>query len=154
MSEAKATKITGWHVLAMFVCGFSIIISVNLTLAFNAVSTFPGVEAKNSYVASQVFDRNRVAQEALGWEVAAVIEKDQLILSIQKDGAPVQPEIEQATFGRATSVAADQTPAFAFDGEAFVAPIDAGPGNWNLRLKARAEDGTLFTQRIIVRKSG
>lgn len=153
MMQQTGTKITGWHVLAVFVFGFSIIISVNLTLAFNAVRTFPGIEVKNSYVASQSFDRDRTAQEALGWDVAAVIENGQLILSIEKDGAPIKAQIEAATFGRATSVAADQTPVFAFDGRAFVAPIDAGPGNWNLRLKARAADGTLFAQRVIVRRA-
>lgn len=153
MTQTHARKITGWHVLAMFVFGFSIIISVNLTLAFNAVSTFPGIEVKNSYVASQSFDRDRAAQEALGWDVAAVVESGQLILSIEQDGVPVDAEIEHATFGRATSVAADQSPAFAFNGTAYVAPVEAGPGNWNLRLKARAADGTLFAQRIIVRTS-
>jgi hypothetical protein len=29
--------------------------------------------------------------------------------------------------------------------------VIAGEGNWNLRLKARARDGTLFQQRIIVK---
>ena len=55
----------GHHVLIMFVGGFSIIIAVNMTLAFNAVSTFPGLETKNSYVASQSFDADRAAQEAV-----------------------------------------------------------------------------------------
>lgn len=154
MTQTKETKITGWHVLGVFVLGFGIIISVNLTLAFNAVRTFPGIEVKNSYVASQSFDRDRAAQEALGWEVGAAIEDDALVLRIEKNGRPVEASIEAATFGRATSVAADQTPQFAFDGQAFVAPIKAGPGNWNLRLKARAADGTLFSQRIIVRAKG
>ena len=44
------TEIKGWHVLAAFVLAFSVIIGVNLTLAFNAVRTFPGLEVKNSYV--------------------------------------------------------------------------------------------------------
>ncbi|HBR40028.1 MAG TPA: nitrogen fixation protein FixH, partial [Sulfitobacter pontiacus] len=51
--------LTGWHVLAMFIGGFSIIISVNLALAFNAVRTFPGKETESSYVASQNFDTDR-----------------------------------------------------------------------------------------------
>ena len=144
-------EITGWHVLAGFVLAFGIIIAVNLTLAVNAVRTFPGLEVKNSYVASQSFDADRTAQEALGWDVAAVVEGDVLRLTILKDGAALAPVIEQAIFGRATSVVADQNLDFAFDGRALVAPVEAGPGNWNLRLKARAEDGTLFQQRIIVR---
>ncbi|MEM9970975.1 MAG: FixH family protein, partial [Pseudomonadota bacterium] len=41
-------ELKGWHVATMFVCGFAIIIAVNLTLAFSAVRTFPGLEVKNS----------------------------------------------------------------------------------------------------------
>ena len=145
-------QITGWHVLAVFGLAFSIIITVNLTLAYNAVQTFPGLEVKNSYVASQSFDADRAAQEALGWEVSARVERGTLWLDM-RDGAgvPVVPVIEKAVFGRATSTAADQTPQLVWTGTAFAAPVDSGPGNWNLRLEARAEDGTLFKQRIIVR---
>ena len=148
-----AREIKGWHVFTAFALAFSIIIAVNLTLAYNAVRTFPGLEVKNSYVASQSFDEDRTAQEALGWEVAALLEGDQLRLSVSKDGTPQVPLIEQAIFGRATSVAADQVPEFTFDGTGFVAPVQAGPGNWNLRIKARSAEGTLFQQRIVVQVS-
>ena len=50
------TEIKGWHVFATFAAAFGIIISVNLTLAFKAVATFPGLEVRNSYIASQSFD--------------------------------------------------------------------------------------------------
>ena len=143
-------EIKGWHVLAGFCMAFGIIISVNLTLAFNAVRTFPGLEVKNSYVASQAFDANRAAQLALGWDVSAQLNGDVLSLFILKDEIPVSPIIEAATFGRATHVGQDQTPAFQFDGQALRAIIKGGAGNWNLRLRARAQDGTLFEQRIIV----
>ncbi|WP_348524158.1 FixH family protein [Phaeobacter sp. J2-8] len=144
-------KITGWHVFGAFALAFGIIISVNLTLAFQAVRTFPGLEVKNSYVASQTFDVQRNAQEALAWDVAATLENDQLRLEISQDGIPVQPRITKAVFGRATHVGEDQQPVFAFDGRAFLADVQGGGGNWNLRLTAQAEDGTLFQQRIIVR---
>jgi len=123
---------------------------VNLTLAFNAVRTFPGLEVKNSYVASQSFDADRAAQEALNWTVAARLEGQDLVLSVRQDGQALEPIIENAIFGRATMVTADQTPAFVFDGSDFRAPVNAGAGNWNLRLRARAIDGTLFQQRVIV----
>ena len=55
----KDFKLTGGHVLAMFVAMFGVIITVNMILAFSAVKTFPGLEVKNSYVASQSFDRDR-----------------------------------------------------------------------------------------------
>lgn len=143
-------EIKGWHVFSAFAVAFGIIIAVNLTLAFNAVATFPGLEVKNSYVASQSFDSDRDAQESLEWTVRAQVDGELLRLSILQDGAPIAPVIESATFGRATNVADDQTPEFRFDGTAYIAPVNASKGNWNLRLKARAEDGTLFQQRIIV----
>ena len=144
-------EIKGWHVFAGFGAAFGVIVAVNLTLAYQAVRTFPGLEVANSYVASQVFDESRAAQEALGWVVSAQLDGDNLSLVILENGTPISPNIEQATFGRATHVGQDQTPDFVFDGEALRAVIEGGGGNWNLRLKARSEDGTLFEQRIIVR---
>lgn len=145
------TELKGWHVFAGFAGAFSIIIAVNLTLAFQAVKTFPGLEVKNSYVASQKFDVEKVAQLALGWDVSATLTGQILSLVILKDGMPIAPRIESATFGRATNVQYDESPVFTFNGEALVASVNAGPGNWNLRLRARAEDGTLFQQRIVIR---
>ena len=143
-------QITGWHVLAVFVAAFATIISVNLTLAYNAVHSFPGLEVKNSYVASQAFDADRAAQEALGWDVSARLTGAVLELEILQNQAGIEPEIISATFGRATHVQADQTPDFTYHQGRFTALVEAGEGNWNLRLKARAADGTLFQQRIIV----
>lgn len=149
-----ARRITGWHVLAMFGAGFGIIIAVNVTLAVNAVRTFPGLEVKNSYVASQSFDADRAAQEALDWDVSARLDRGSLWLRFDKAGTPVQPEIVKAVFGRATVAAADRSPNFAWTGSEFVAPLrigaDEARGNWNLRLVARAEDGTVFKQRVVV----
>lgn len=143
-------ELKGWHVAAIFGLGFGTIITVNATLAVNAVRSFPGLEVKNSYVASQSFDANRSAQEALGWDVAAWIEDGLLMLTFEDAGVPVSPIIEAATFGRATSVSMDQTPVFHFDGTVFSAPITAGAGNWNLRIVARSVEGTTFQQRIVV----
>jgi nitrogen fixation protein FixH len=145
------TEIKGWHVFAGFSAAFGVIIAVNLTLAFQAVATFPGLEVRNSYVASQSFDADRAAQLALGWDVTAELTDHELTLTILENGTPIDPIIESATFGRATNVTFDETPAFVFDGQALRAQVTAGDGNWNLRLKARAADGTLFQQRIIVR---
>lgn len=144
-------QITGWHVFGSFALAFSVIIGVNLVLAYNAVHSFPGLEVKNSYVASQSFDADRDAQVALGWDVGAFVEDGFVTLNITQGGTPVSALIEQATFGRATSVAQDQELEFRRRIGAYIAPVKAGAGNWNLRLKARAPDGTLFQQRIIVR---
>ena len=60
-------EITGWHVFAIFALGFGTIVTVNLTLAWNAVHSFPGLEVKSSYVASQAFDRDRAAPRKKRW---------------------------------------------------------------------------------------
>ncbi len=86
--------ITGWHIFGLFVLGFGTIIAVNLTLAFNAVRTFPGLEVKNSYVASQSFEADRAAQNALNWTVSAHVFDGELVLSFDQDGIKVEPSIE------------------------------------------------------------
>ena len=151
MEKATGRVMTGRKFLIIMIVAFSIIIAVNLTLAFQAVATFPGLEVKNSYVASQSFDADREAQLALGWDVAATVDAGQIRLSFRKDGAPVEPVIVSAVLGRATNVASDQEPILVFDGNDFTAPVDLATGNWNLRLVARADNGTEFKQRVVVK---
>lgn len=155
MSNVKQREFTGRHMLMIMVAAFGTIIVVNLTMAYNAVSTFPGLEVKNSYVASQQFDTNRDAQLALGWDVSAKVDEDTLHLTILDDtGAPVQAELVSATLGRATHVRDDFAPAFTWTGQDFTAPVDLAGGNWNLRLQAAAADGTTFQQRIVIYVKG
>ena len=144
-------QLTGRHVAMIFGGAFSIIITVNLALAYNAINTFPGLEVKNSYLAIQSFDANRAEQEALGWSVRAEAREGQLLLSVTDDkGAPVEVSRLDATLGRATHVKDDSTPNFVFDGTRYVAPADLAPGNWNIRMVAVADDGTMFRQRVVL----
>jgi nitrogen fixation protein FixH len=151
MSAATSAprKLTGLKVLGFFFVMYGIIITVNMTLAVNAVRTFPGLETDNSYVASQKFDDWRAAQEALGWTSVAVVENGELILDLRDaDGAPVADVAITSVLGRATNVSDDIVPAFRFDGAVWRAPVDLNPGNWDLRLDAVATDGTLFQKRL------
>lgn len=143
--------ITGRKVFFGMAGAFGVIISVNLFLAYSAVQTFPGLEVRNSYVASQNFDDQRAAQEALNWTVSANVSDEELHLFINDaDGQAVQVRDLDATFGRATSVRDDQTPAFVFTGTHYAAPVTTAAGNWNLRMTATAADGTPFRQRVVV----
>ncbi len=143
--------ITGRHVLIGFVSAFAVIISVNLFLAYSAVRTFPGLEVENSYVASQEFNVRKAEQEALGWTVQADHANGKLILAItDTEGKPVQVGALEAIVGRATHVFDDVTPEFVFNGQAYIAYLDLGLGNWNIRMEATALDGTKFTQRVIL----
>ena len=144
-------EITGKHVLFGFVGAFGVIITVNLVMAYNAVKTFPGLEVKNSYIASQEFDVRKASQVALGWTVDAEHEDGVLRLVIEDaEGKPVQPAKMQAILGRPTQIKDDQELSFTFDGTAFVTPVTITDGNWNIRMTAVADDGSAFQQRLIL----
>ena len=152
MSERQ---ITGRQVFFVTASAFSIIIAVNLTLAFNAVSTFPGLEVKNSYVASQSFDKRRDAQEALGWDVGVAHEGDELTITFRgADGAAIEAGNVAVLIGRKTNSAHDQSPDLSYSDGVFRAPVALDPGFWTVRLTATAEDGTPFQKRLSLRVRG
>lgn len=67
-----ARPFTGWHMTAIIVAFFGVVIAVNATLATLASRTFSGTVVDNSYVASQQFNSWLAAgraQKALGWTV-------------------------------------------------------------------------------------
>lgn len=148
-------QFTGKHVLAIFIAAYVVIISVNLTLAWSAVSTFPGLEVQNSYVASQGFNDRLAAQRELGWQTSVRVEEGELLLTITgPDGQPAEVTEIAATLGRATHVRDDITPAFLRTATGFSAPVTLEPGYWHLRLVAHAADGTEFRQRLSFRHGG
>lgn len=141
--------LTGRHVLAITVTAFSIIIGVNVLMAVKAVSTFPGLEVDNSYVASQSFDRDRAAQQALGWKVSADYDGKELVLAIRDaQGNPARIRDLAVTVGRPTYIADDQHPQMTYRGGLYSAPMVLKPGLWNIHVVAKAWDGTEFRQRI------
>lgn len=146
-------KLTGWHVLAMFVGGFGLIIGVNLFMAYSAVSTFPGMEVDSSYADSQTFDDRRYAQEALGWNARVEIPGDgTLVLHlVDEAGAPVAPAELTALLTRPTNREEDRLLELARVNGAFVAPVVLGDGQWRLRLTGVARDGTEYRHNITFR---
>ena len=146
-------KLTGWHVLAIFVVGFGIIFGVNFFMAYRAVSTFPGLEVSSSYADSQTFDDRRLAQEALGWHASVEIPGDgTLILHLVDDaGAPVYPAELTALLTRPTNRTDDQTLALTRVNGTFVAPATIGDGQWRLRVTGTARDGTEYRHNITFR---
>ncbi|MGS4946876.1 FixH family protein [Meridianimarinicoccus sp. RP-17] len=143
-------ELTGRKVLWMFVGFFGVIITVNLVMAFFAVRTFSGLEVANSYDASQGYDEAREAQLALGWDVSAEYGEGEIavILRDAETGAPAAVTDLTALVGRATHQRADFTPDFERRGARFAAPATLDPGNWVVRLRATASDGTVFRQRL------
>lgn len=144
-------EITGRKVLFFTVGAFGVIITVNLVMAYQAVSTFPGLEVQNSYVASQNFDDARTAQLALGWTMTPdydPVDKRLFLDFKQPDGGPAQLSDLSVLVGRTTEAREDQRPEFIYAAGLWTAPLDLAPGRWLLRVSAKAEDGTLFSQRV------
>jgi nitrogen fixation protein FixH len=143
-------KLTGWHVLAIFVGGFGIIFAVNFYMAYSAVSTFPGMEVSSSYADSQTFDERRDAQEALGWNASVALDGDMLILTlVDAAGRPVYPAELDALLTRPTNRTEDQALELTRGPNGVLtAPVEVSEGRWRLRLTGVARDGTEYRNNI------
>ena len=72
---------TGRHMLFAMLAFFGVIIAVNLTMAAFATKSWTGLVVKNSYVASQAFNREleqAKVQAARGWTGDITYRKVQL----------------------------------------------------------------------------
>lgn len=141
-------ELTGKHVFAITAGAFAVIIGINVLLAVKAVSTFPGLEVDNSYVAGQDFNERKAAQEMLGWSMTPGYDKGRMTLAFRDpDGLPVAVEDLQVLVGRTTEASDDAFPVFARAGDLYAADLALGKGKWMVKVTARAADGTLFEQR-------
>lgn len=144
-------EITGRHVLAITTGAFGIIIAVNLLLAYKAIATFPGLEVKNSYVASQGFDARRHAQQELGWVLDHHYDPAAGRLSLNltgPDGAPAPISAIKVLVGRATEAKDDQNPRMVLINGQWQADLALPPGKWLLKVEAVSDSGVLFEQRV------
>ncbi|SNR50534.1 nitrogen fixation protein FixH [Paracoccus sediminis] len=144
-----ARELTGRHVLIVTLAAFGVIIAVNGTMAVLAIGSFPGLEVANSYVASQRFDRDRRAQDALGWTARASHDGTNLMIEVL-DGQGGHPILRDfaVTVGRPTHRRADVAPEFQEAGGIYRTPLVLEPGAWTIRVRATSQDGTLFRQRL------
>ena len=143
--------ITGPKAFAIFASFFVVIIAVNVTLAVQAVAHLPGARGRATPTSPrQLFDRERDAQEALGWTAERPRDprRRRAWRSGTATGAPWPTPAVSAEIGRPTDRIDDQALALAFDGAAWAAPAALAPGRWQLRLRATAADGTAFRQDL------
>ena len=141
-------ELTGKHVLAITVSAFAVIIGVNVLLAVKAVSTFPGLEVDNSYVASQGFNTRKAAQEALGWTMQPGYDQGRMTLAFRdRAGQPVAVSNLEVLVGRTTEAKDDTYPAFVQEGPVYAADLPLHQGKWMVKVTATSADGTLFEQR-------
>jgi nitrogen fixation protein FixH len=151
MMTTAVKPFTGWHMLALALAFFGLIIGVNVFMAFKAISTFPGLEVASSYDDSQSFDKAKAAQIALGWTLVPSYDHaaDQLRLDFtDRDGKPVVLKDIDVLVGRPTETTEDLHPTMqiAADG-AYVSAESLRKGKWMLQIMAHAQDGTLYQAR-------
>lgn len=148
MTDVKPVKeLTGRKVLMILLAAFGTIFAVNMTLLYKAVSTFPGLEVKNSYVASQTFDDRAAAQRALGWVSEVEYANGQMNLSIFGNGEFVFPETVSLRVGRPTHGREDVIPVLLRDTIGYWFKIDLDEGKWFVYVTAETADGEPFVQR-------
>ncbi len=142
----------GRHVLFILLGAFGVIVLANLALAVASVVSFPGMEVRNGYIASQHFERDRSLQEQLGWQTAAVYEDSELRIAINTvNGMPAELDTLMVRVGRPTHPRSDIRPALHFDGKEYVAALDLDHGNWNVDAAATSPDGIPFRRRLRIR---
>ena len=88
-----ARAFTGWHMTAILIVFFAVVMTVNFTMARLASSTFGGTVVDNSYVASQHYNewlKRAEAQDRLGWnETISLDSARHVLLTISRNGRPL-----------------------------------------------------------------
>ncbi len=147
-------KFTGWHMTAILVTFFGIVMAVNFTMARMAVGTFGGTVVDNSYVASQQYNRwldAAARQDRLGWKVSVALSPDRhIIIDARQDEVALS---QIAAVGDALHPLGrnDDIPlTFSVMEDGRLRSEQALPvGRWNLRLSLR-RGADLFRMREIV----
>jgi nitrogen fixation protein FixH len=131
---------TGWHMTAVLVAFFGVVIAVNLVNARYASSTFGGEVVENSYVASQEFNRwldQAKAEKALGWNEVTTWRPDgRLVVALS--GVP-EGAVVKAIARHPLGSVPDR--AMTFDGIGrgqFLSRQALTDGRWGLRLTVAA----------------
>lgn len=97
-------RITGYHILAMLIAFFSVIIAVNVAFIYFAVTTFSGIETDNAYKRGVAYNQqHEVARReaALGWQGGVKLEGNVPVVTlVDKAGAPLSGMTVSAKIGR------------------------------------------------------
>lgn len=138
----RARKFTGWHMFAILIAFFGVVVSVNMVMAMAAIRTFGGTVVDNTYVASQYFNTwlaEARAQERLGWTVRLGVDDSRHVtVALGDRGGPLAgAEIEVVArhpLGRAPDV---RLRLQARNAGAYVSDTALPPGRWLVHVVVR-----------------
>jgi nitrogen fixation protein FixH len=134
---------TGLHMLAIMIAFFGVIIAVNVTMAVTASTSWTGLVVKNTYVASQEFNRKAQegrAQAALGWAATLAVSDGTVRFTLaDADGVMRPMQGGTATFRRPVSDAEDRVVTLAAMPDGSInGPVALADGAWIVEVQAEA----------------
>lgn len=142
---------TGWHMLGVVFLFFGTIIAVNVAMAYWAVSTFPGLNAHNSYVASQNYNvllKDAALQDERGWNGKLTVDEGRPMLALSdRAGVPIAGLDVSVLAGRPANASTDR--------ELKLQPVSGGGyrsddvlqrGRWLVEIEARRNEELLWRQ--------
>jgi len=154
LNDAKpGFRVRGWHVLAIMIAFFSVIISVNVVFITLAMNSFPGEDQRRSYVQGLEYNSviaERRAQAELGWRAAVNLAEDRVLIRIDNaDNEPVMGLQLTGALRHPANLELDRALSFT---EArpgvYSAPVsDLTEGVWTLRAQAEDEDIPFVLER-------
>jgi len=138
---------TGWHMTAIMIAFFAVVFAVNFGMARLASSTFSGVVVRNSYDASQSFNRwlsEAAREKALAWDAHAGRTADgRVLIRLAGDGAVPVPNAAVLTgeARRPLGLPDDEVLRFVPAGDgSWVSTVALKPGRWKLRVRLDGRD--------------
>ena len=151
--------LTGYHVGAMIVAFFAVIIAANATMAWFASDSWSGLVVKNGYVASQQYNAKIAAanlQKARGWRLKFKYSNALLSFSLtDKDNLPVYFDKIVAKIGRPVSYDNDVEMALVHKGRGlYQAKVELSKGIWSFRLDAHGDKPYRSQGRFFVSDKG
>ena len=149
---------TGRHMLAVVLLFFGTIIGVNIVMVISATGTFPGLVVKNSYVASQNFNRTLAeaqAQDETGWRMELDAADGAIAVRLfDRDGVPLRGLAVTAAAGRPSTTGEDRSIALVQDGAGYRAAEALPPGLWEIAIEARRDGTRVFGARERIHVGG
>ena len=138
----RVRKFTGWHMFAILISFFGVVVAVNMVMATAAIRTFGGTVVDNSYVASQRFNGwlgEARAQERLGWTARLGLDDSRHVTVALNDRAtPLAGAEVEAVARHPLGRAPDVTLRFqARHAGAYVSDAALPAGRWLVHVEVR-----------------
>ncbi len=152
---------TGRRMLICILAFFGVIIAVNMVLMTLALRTDNGLVVKNSYVASQNFNRDQAEarmQAALNWSVALQRQDGRLTMTYRDAGGEPLRDLQVAgRVGRPVTARDDRAIVLTEAGQGrYTAELPLASGYWDIDLTATDADGQRFRRifQVLVGEDG